>query len=76
MKLGEADASITIKIPQDSVLEPFVGEWKKIYATVGTNTGRWYKSKPGAGPPIIVPGFDFQSMGRLQDFTALERFER
>lgn len=72
VKLGEADASITIKIPQDSVLEPFVGKWKNIHATVETNTGRWYKSKPGAEPPTIVPGYDSQSMGRLQDFSLLK----
>lgn len=74
--LEEGDPSIIIEIPQDSVLEPFLGEWNKMYATVRTNTGRSYRSKLAFECPIIVPGFDWKSAGLLQDFTALKKFER
>lgn len=74
--LNEGDPSLIIKIPQDSILERFIGDWKKIYARASTNTGHRYKSKPGWERPIIVPGYDFSTMGRFQDFTDLRRLER
>jgi hypothetical protein len=76
VRLDEGDASITIKIPQNSELEPFIKEWKKIRASVGTNNGRWYDSKPGDSPPAIVSGTDFQSAVLLQDFSKIERFHQ
>jgi len=75
-KLDEGDPSIVIPIPQDSALEPFVGEWKKILATVATNTGRWYKSGPAWSPPTLMPGFDFDFAVLLQDFAALDKFQK
>jgi hypothetical protein len=68
VKLSEGDPPVTIEIPQDSTLEPFVKEWKKIYAVTATNDDRWYRSPHSNGPPIIIPGRDFDSMHRLQDF--------
>jgi hypothetical protein len=71
VKLGEADRFI-VKVPQDSNFEPFLDKWKKIRATVETNSGHWYTSAAGSERPILIPGYDFASVSRLQDFTLLQ----
>lgn len=68
VKLSEGDPPIIIKIVQDSTLEPFIHQWRKIEAWVATSEGHWHKSGKAIQRPIIIPGRDYESMGRLQDF--------
>jgi hypothetical protein len=68
VKLSEGDPPIIIKIVQDSTLEPFVPQWRKIEAWVSTSDGRWHKSRQSSQPPLIIPGCDFETVNRLQDF--------
>jgi hypothetical protein len=67
VKLGEADASIVVKIPQDRMLEPFIEEWKDMFASASDNIGNAYRSSDGGERPILIPGYTAESQRRLKE---------
>lgn len=67
VRLEEESAPIVKKIHQDSTLEPFVDNWRKIRASASDTAGREYRSRHGGERPIVVPGVNEETRRRLQE---------
>lgn len=67
IRLEEGSAPIIKKVHQDTTLEPFVENWKKIKASASDTSRQTYWSKHGGERPILVSGVNPETRRLLQE---------